>query len=106
MSGAAFRDWLARWRGWSWRGSQTGLLLSTTAGRVLTAAVMAIAALTLIGLVALWPYGWHACRLVGRVWDDPRHGQARLWMLPARQEARNSAAGWWSLSRVVKQRWE
>src|SRR5215216_5498901 len=34
-------------------------LLRTRAGRSLAGAVGAIAALTVIGLLALWPYGWH-----------------------------------------------
>ena len=35
-------------------------LAGTPAGRLLVGVVGAIAALTVIGLLALWPYGWHA----------------------------------------------
>jgi uncharacterized membrane protein len=39
-------------------GDEIRHLLATGAGRLLVVAVGAIAALTLIGLLALWPYGW------------------------------------------------
>jgi uncharacterized membrane protein len=39
-------------------GDEIRHLLTTSAGRLLVGAVAAIAALTLIGLLALWPYGW------------------------------------------------
>ncbi len=53
----------ARRRTWPWRGAvEARHLLATGAGRVLVTTVAAIAALTAIGLVALWPYGWHPAR--------------------------------------------
>jgi uncharacterized membrane protein len=40
-------------------GDELRHLLTTSAGRLLVGTVGAIAVLTLIGLLALWPYGWH-----------------------------------------------
>jgi uncharacterized membrane protein len=48
----------ARWRLRA-EGDELRHLLATRSGRMLVAAVVAVAVLTLIGLVALWPYGWH-----------------------------------------------
>ncbi|HET6508078.1 MAG TPA: YibE/F family protein [Baekduia sp.] len=40
-------------------GRELRALAATRGGRVLVGAVGTVAALTLIGLLALWPYGWH-----------------------------------------------
>jgi uncharacterized membrane protein len=40
-------------------GDELRHLVGTRSGRVLVAAVVAVAILTLAGLLALWPYGWH-----------------------------------------------
>jgi uncharacterized membrane protein len=49
-------------RAW-WRlraeGDELRHLLATRSGRVLVAAVVAVALFTLAGLAVLWPYGWH-----------------------------------------------
>src|SRR3954468_15081487 len=39
---------------------EAAVLARTPGGRILVGAVAAIAALTLIGLLVLWPYGWSA----------------------------------------------
>jgi uncharacterized membrane protein len=64
---------LAHWRPRSWGRRQieeARHLLSSRAGRLLVGAVGAIALLTAIGLIALWPYGWKApggAALVGTI---------------------------------------
>jgi uncharacterized membrane protein len=40
-------------------GDELRHLLTTSAGRLLVGVVGALAMLTLVGLLALWPYGWH-----------------------------------------------
>jgi uncharacterized membrane protein len=40
-------------------GDELRHLLGSTSGRTLVGVVLAVAVLTLVGLVALWPYGWH-----------------------------------------------
>jgi uncharacterized membrane protein len=51
-------DRRARWRLRA-EGDELRHLLATRSGRVLVAAVVAVALFTLAGLAVLWPYGWH-----------------------------------------------
>lgn len=63
MADDAYRHRPAGWRQWlSERGvvTETRHLLVSPSGRILVGAVAAIAALTVIGLLALWPYGAQA----------------------------------------------
>src|ERR1044072_6886876 len=50
-------DRRARWRLRA-EGDELHHLLATRSGRVLVAAVVAVALFTLAGLAVLWPYGW------------------------------------------------
>ena len=60
MDGVPARPSLARpkWLRLRAEGDEIRHLLATGAGRLLVGAVSAICALTVIGLLALWPYGW------------------------------------------------
>src|SRR4051812_40130505 len=49
-----------RWPRLRAEGDEPRHLLATRSGRVLVASVAAVAIFTLVGLLALWPYGWHA----------------------------------------------
>ena len=63
MGDDAYRHRPAGWREWlAARGvvTETRHLLVSPSGRLLVGAVAAIAALTVIGLLALWPYGSQA----------------------------------------------
>jgi uncharacterized membrane protein len=51
-------DRRARWRLRA-EGDELKHLLATRSGRVLVAAVVAVAIFTIAGLAVLWPYGWH-----------------------------------------------
>ena len=60
MDGVPARPTLPRpkWLRLRAEGDEIRHLLGTAGGRVLVGTVGAICALTLVGLLALWPYGW------------------------------------------------